>query len=94
MQNSTYHSRSPSQPKAIALVNANAQPKIFPGIVHERVRRRSIRQGSGSEKDVEPLSPLIKTSSRLGQASSECDDYDRVMTEEGDEAQQPRGLDI
>ena len=28
-----------------------AQPRIFPGIVHERHRRGSLRQGSGSETD-------------------------------------------
>lgn len=28
-----------------------SHPRIFPGIVHERHRRRSIRQGSGSETD-------------------------------------------
>ena len=29
------------------------QPKIFPGIVHERTRRNSVRQGSTSENDME-----------------------------------------
>lgn len=28
-------------------------PKIFPGVVHERTRRGSVRQGSNSEKDLD-----------------------------------------
>lgn len=28
-------------------------PKMFPGVVHERTRRNSVRQGSGSEKDAD-----------------------------------------
>ena len=35
--------------------NANTQPRIFPGIVHDRHRRTSVRQGSGSETDPESL---------------------------------------
>ena len=88
-QDGIYHTRSPSKTKATAWTDGNAQPKIFPGIVHERARRSSIRQGSGSDKDVEPVSPLIKASRRLGQAISDDGDYCRAVMEEGDEAKAP-----
>lgn len=45
---------SPTRPSASYWAHddpATSQPKMFPGIVHERTRRRSIRQGSRSEKD-------------------------------------------
>ena len=32
---------------------APPQRRIFPGVVHERTRRGSVRQGSSSEKDVD-----------------------------------------
>lgn len=35
---------------------------IFPGVVHERARRKSIRQGSGSEKDSDAGSAILSRS--------------------------------
>lgn len=32
---------------------SGAEPRIFPGVVHERIRKNSIRQGSSSEKDAD-----------------------------------------
>ena len=71
-QDGFYHTRSSSKTKAPSWVD-DAQLKMFPGIVHERTRRSSIRQGSGSERDIEPVSPLIKASSRLGPTVSDDD---------------------
>lgn len=35
---------------------------MFPGVVHERARRKSIRQGSGSEKDSDASSIVLSRS--------------------------------
>lgn len=35
---------------------------MFPGVVHERARRKSIRQGSGSEKDSDSGSVIMSRS--------------------------------
>ena len=40
-------------------------PKIFPGIVHERTRRNSVRQGSASENDMETLVGNLRGMARL-----------------------------
>lgn len=32
---------------------ASRQPRIFPGVVHQRTRKRSLRQSSGSETDLD-----------------------------------------
>ena len=54
--------QSPSKPPARSssmitstswIDGAPSQPRIFPGVVHERTRRGSVRQGSSSEKDVD-----------------------------------------
>lgn len=42
---------SQSKSNSMYRVDDSPQPKIFPGIVHERARRGSVRQGSSSEKD-------------------------------------------
>ena len=39
--------------KSVQQQDASREPKIFPGIVHERTRRNSVRQGSVSEGDME-----------------------------------------
>ena len=87
-QDGIYLARSPSIGKATAWVDGDAQPKIFPGIVHEMARRSSIKQGSSSERDVEPVSPLMKASRKLAQAASDEDDYCRPVMEEDDEAKE------
>lgn len=43
---------SPSA-KTLHWIDSVSQPKMFPGLVRERARRSSVRQGSGSEKDLE-----------------------------------------
>ena len=51
-----------------------AQPRIFPGIVHERHRRGSIRQGSGSETDGDSMTASGTLSDRKRPKSSDMDD--------------------
>lgn len=42
-------------------------PRIFPGIVHERTRRGSVRQGSVSEKDFDSFSNMGSAIVRSGE---------------------------
>ncbi len=43
---------SPSQANSTSWIDGPPPPpRMFPGVVHERIRRRSLRQGSSSEKD-------------------------------------------
>lgn len=37
---------------------------MFPGVVHERIRRRSLRQGSNSEKDANTTNVNVTTAPR------------------------------
>lgn len=59
-------------------VSRSREPRIFPGIMHERQRRNSLRQGSASENDMEAstgnlagLSRLAVTEEKGGEGSSE-----------------------
>lgn len=45
--------------------DASREPKIFPGIVHERTRRNSVRQGSMSDNDMEASGGNLKAMSGL-----------------------------
>lgn len=65
--------RSLSKTKTPSWVDSGTQPKIFPGIVHERTRRSSIRQGSGSDRDIEGIWPLVNASSLSRLAASKED---------------------
>lgn len=82
------HMRSPSKTTTPAWSESHTQPKIFPGIVHERARRSSIRQGSGSEKDFELGGPLVKSSSRLGQGTMDDEGLHGAVVEEDDEGRE------
>ena len=73
-QDSKYSTRSPLELKTSSWVDGGTQPKMFPGIVHERTRRSSIKQGSDTTRDVDPVSPLIKASSRRVRAAAADDD--------------------
>lgn len=44
--------------------DASREPKIFPGIVHERTRRNSVRQGSVSDNDMEASGGNLNAMSR------------------------------
>lgn len=71
---SIHPAKSPSKYNTSSWVDGGTQPKIFPGIVHERTRRSSVKQGSTSDKDMELINPLVKASSRLGPAALADDD--------------------
>ena len=77
--------RSPSKSKALYWADSGSQPKIFPGIVHERTRRSSIRQGSGSEKDAEPVNDVTKARG-TGQMAPDGNDFrDTVMEDDAED---------
>ena len=45
--------------------DSSREPKIFPGILHERTRRNSVRQGSTSENDMEVSTGNLVAMSRM-----------------------------
>ena len=44
---------------------SGTEPRIFPGVVHERTRRGSLRKGSGSEKDPDGFVGIAPALSKL-----------------------------
>ena len=54
-----------------SVTHSPTQPRIFPGIVHERHRRGSIRQGSGSETDGDSMMASGVLSERMRPTSSD-----------------------
>ena len=82
LQDRMSHTQSPSQTIGSAWSESHPQPKIFPGIVHERARRSSMRQGSGSEKDSEQGASLVKSPSRLGQGALDDGGFQNAVVEE------------
>ncbi len=64
------------------------QPKIFPGVFHERNRRGSVRQGSSSEKDVNVSSAASAAGSFVRPGSSDKDG--KGVHETVAEEQEPR----
>ena len=57
------------------------EPRIFPGVVHERIRRGSMRQGSSSEKDVDGFMGIGPGFSKLG-FKEHTGDLDDTVAEE------------
>ncbi len=56
---------SPPQANGTAWIDGTPPPpRIFPGVVHERTRRGSLRQGSSSEKDVNATNINVTTAPR------------------------------
>ena len=56
---------SPSQANSPAWIDGTSPPpRMFPGVVHERTRRGSLRQGSHSEKDMITTNLNITTAPR------------------------------
>ncbi len=56
---------------------------MFPGVVHERTRRGSVRQGSSSEKDLDALERL----KLLTWEQNDRSFYDAVPEESGEQEQ-------
>ncbi|KAL9133116.1 MAG: hypothetical protein Q9175_005707 [Cornicularia normoerica] len=56
---------SPSQANVTSWIDRTPPPpRMFPGVVHERIRRRSLRQGSNSEKDANTTNVNVTTAPR------------------------------
>lgn len=76
---------SPSQALGTSYWNEGTlpSPRIFPGVVHERTRRGSVRHGSGSEKDFDALErPKL-----LAWAQNDTSLYGTVPEESGEQEQ-------
>lgn len=61
---------------------SGAEPRIFPGVVHERTRKNSIRQGSNSEKDADGGALAGLGLSRLSTREKEISGLERPVLEE------------
>lgn len=56
---------SPSQANGTSWIDGTPpSPRIFPGVVHERTRRGSLRQGSSSEKEIDATNVNVATALR------------------------------
>ncbi len=76
---------SPSQAHGASYWNEGIPPppRIFPGVVHERTRRGSVRHGSSSEKDFNALErPKLSAWERNDKSL-----YDAVPEESGEQEQ-------
>lgn len=69
------------------------QPKIFPGVFHERNRRGSVRQGSISEKDFEACSTASAAggAARPGSSGQDAKGVHETVAEEPAEQEQSSG---
>ncbi|MCJ1434654.1 AMP deaminase [Xylographa pallens] len=61
---------------------SGVEPKLFPGVVHERTRRTSSRQGSASELDHDGLSGSKSGISNLSHQDTEESGVEQVIEEE------------
>ena len=57
-------------------------PRIFPGVVHERTRRGSLRQGSSSEKDAMVTSVNLMIAPRPFSREKDDESPQKVVVEE------------
>lgn len=62
---------------------SGAEPRIFPGVVHERTRRNSTRQGSSSEKDADGGTFAGLRLSKLSTREKEMNGLEEPVLEEG-----------
>ena len=62
-----------------------AEPRIFPGVVHERTRKGSIRQNSSSEHDSDAAGSIGVGMSRLITSEKEEKSYDKAVLEDSEE---------
>lgn len=81
---------SPSQTNGTSWIEGTPPPpRMFPGVVHERTRRGSLRQGSSSEKD--PNSTVINSTTVPRPSALEQDDkgLQKAVAEEPGEQGSP-----
>ena len=63
---------------------SDSTSSMFPGVVHERTRRKSIRKGSGSEKDSDGGYATPSRSFTRDQDETSIDDTVREVSDEGE----------
>ena len=61
---------------------SGAEPRIFPGLVHERTRRNSMMQGSSSEKDADGGAFVGTGLSKLNTRDKEMSGLEGAVLEE------------
>ena len=77
---------SPSQVSGTSWIDGTPPPpRMFPGVVHERTRRRSLRQGSNSEKDANTTNVDVTTVPRLLTSEQDDKEVQKTVAEESDE---------
>ena len=77
---------SPSQVNGTSWIDGTPPPpRMFPGVVHERTRRKSVRQGSNSEKDANATHVDITPVPRLLTSEQDDKDVQKAVAEELDE---------
>ena len=77
---------SPSQINGTSWIDGTPPPpRMFPGVVHERTRRRSLLQGSISEKDANTTHVDVTTVPRLLTSEQAHKDVRETVAEESDE---------
>ena len=68
-------------PANIAPLIQGTEPRIFPGVMHERTRRASIRQAGGLERDTDGVSAVGKSMSRLDLQNTDGKGFDGAVEE-------------
>lgn len=77
---------SPSQANAASWIDGMPPPpRIFPGVVHERTRRGSLRQGSSSEKDADATNVSAITAPKPLPWGQDDKDLQTTVAEESSE---------
>ena len=77
---------SPSQVNGTSWIDGTPPPpRMFPGVVHERTRRKSLRQGSNSEKDANATHVDVTPVPRLVTSEQDDKDVQKAVEEELDE---------
>ena len=88
---SRHTGESPLRSSSVILPSPSAHSQVsdssssmFPGVVHERARRKSIRKGSGSEKDSDCGATTPSRSFTRDRDEISIDDTVREVSDEGD----------
>ena len=77
---------SPSPANSTSWIDGTPPPpRIFPGVVHERTRRGSLRKGSSSEKDADATNLNVKTALRSLPREKDDKGLQKTVAEESGE---------
>ena len=83
----------PSQADGTSWIDGTPPPpRIFPGVVHARTRRGSLRQGSSSEKDANCMNPNVTTVPRPSPGEQADEGLQKAVAEEAGEQLNPENV--